>query len=272
MPRSPVDRADLLRLLDQHRRTTVIPGYRLETTPETTRYVDDSGVHSFVLHSLLGPGDVDRIIARETGHFGKLGHAFEWKVFDHDQPPDLRRRLEERGFEIEPPEAVLVLELAEAPAALLAPPGSEVRTISHPGALQDVLEVWKRVWPDEDQTHWVEKIAQTMRERPASVSVFVAYVDGMPAATGRIAFSPGDPFAYLAGGATLPEYRGRGLYTDVLRARVQEAISRGVRLLMVDARPMSRPILERHGFRFLGHAHACMWKAGPTNSPSPRSG
>lgn len=257
-----MDSAALLQLLDQHRRTTVIPGYRRETTPETTRQIDDSGVHSIILHSRLDPSDADRIIARETGHFGKLGHAFEWKVFDHDQPLNLRRRLEKRGFEIEPPEAVLVLELAEAPAALRAPPVSEVRTISHLDALQDVLVVWKRVWPDEDQTHWVAKIAQCMRERPASVSPYVAYVDGVPAATGRTAFTPGDPFAYLAGGATLPEYRGRGLYTDLLRVRVREALSRGVRLLMVDARPMSRPILERHGFRFIGHAHACIWKPG----------
>lgn len=264
-----MDSADLLRLLDQHRRTTVIPGYRLETTPETTRQVDDSGVHSIVLHSRLGPGDADRIIDRETDHFGKLGHAFEWKVFDHDQPPDLRRRLEDRGFEIEPAEAVLVLELAEAPAVLLAPPTSAVRTILHPDALEDILEVWRRVWPDDDQAHWVEKIAQGMRERPESARHYVAYADGVPVATGRIAFSPGDPFAYLAGGATLPEYRGRGLYTDLLRVRVLEAISRRVRLLMVDARPMSRPILERHGFRFLGHAYACNWKPGPEIASSP---
>jgi low temperature requirement protein LtrA len=52
----------------------------------------------------------------------------------------------------------------------------------------------------------------------------------------------------LYGGATLPEYRGRGLYRATVAKRAALARERGYRYLQVDALPTSRPILERTGF------------------------
>lgn len=246
---------DFLALLDEHRLGTTIPGYRRERTAETCRFLDLEGTLSLILHSRLAPGSADAVIDREIEYFRKLGHAFEWKVFDHDRPADLRARLSARGFAVADPVAVLVLDAAEAePAA----DSVSIRRLTDPDDLGDMLEIWRKVWPDEDQAHWVRKIAVAMREQPGDVVPFVAYADGKAAATGRIVFSPGDPFAYLGGGATLPELRRRGLYTALLRARIAEATARKVRYLLVDARPMSRPILEKRGFRFLGHATACV--------------
>ncbi len=262
---TPVDNLEFLRLLDEHRQTTTIPGFRRERTAETCRHMDAEGIHSIVLHSRLESADADRIIDREIEHFRALGHCFEWKVFEHDAPADLRHRLVARGFVIEETEAVMVLDLAEVPAPLLAPASADIRPLNDPDKLQDILEVWSRVWPEEDQSHWVRKIAQSMRERPGSVSPYVAYVDGVPAATARLSVAPDDPFGYLGGGATRAEFRGRGLYTDLLRVRVREAVARGLKYLMVDARPMSRPILEKRGFMLVSHAYACNWKpAGST--------
>jgi hypothetical protein len=41
---------------------------------------------------------------------------------------------------------------------------------------------------------------------------------------------------------------------------VQEARRRGYRFLTIDASPMSRPIVAKHGFQVLTYAHACEWK------------
>jgi GNAT superfamily N-acetyltransferase len=68
-----------------------------------------------------------------------------------------------------------------------------------------------------------------------------------------VRFYPGRQFAELYGGSTVEEYRGRGLYSGLVRARAQEARARGVRFLAVDTSPMSRPILEKAGFTFLAH-------------------
>jgi GNAT superfamily N-acetyltransferase len=53
---------------------------------------------------------------------------------------------------------------------------------------------------------------------------------------------------YLAGGATLPEARGRGCYRALVRARWDFAVARGTPALVVHAGEASRPILERCGF------------------------
>jgi hypothetical protein len=55
--------------------------------------------------------------------------------------------------------------------------------------------------------------------------------------------------ALLVGGATMPEERGRGAYTALVRARWDAAAEAGTPALVVQAGAMSRPILERLGFR-----------------------
>ena len=56
----------------------------------------------------------------------------------------------------------------------------------------------------------------------------------------------------LYGGATLPGARGRGAYRALVRARWDEAVSRGTPALLTQAGAMSRPILERLGFERVG--------------------
>ena len=62
----------------------------------------------------------------------------------------------------------------------------------------------------------------------------------------------GGTTVYLAGGATLPDYRGRGAYRALVRARWDAAVERGTPVLTVGAGEMSRPILERLGFSIVG--------------------
>ena len=82
-------------------------------------------------------------------------------------------------------------------------------------------------------------------------SVYLAYLDGEPVGFGRAVFAPWA--ALLLGGATLPEARGRGVYTALVHARWRETVERGVPRVVVSAGAMSAPILEKLGFRRLGH-------------------
>jgi GNAT superfamily N-acetyltransferase len=52
----------------------------------------------------------------------------------------------------------------------------------------------------------------------------------------------------LMGGAVLPEARGRGVYRALVRARWDHAVARGTPLLVVQAGPMSAPVLDGLGF------------------------
>ena len=78
--------------------------------------------------------------------------------------------------------------------------------------------------------------------------------------TGWIYFNPDNPFTSLFGGATVPEYRQRGLYHLLVRARLQEAQARGYRFLSTGASPFSRPILEKIGFSLLTRLYSFCWQ------------
>jgi len=83
------------------------------------------------------------------------------------------------------------------------------------------------------------------RSRPGSGD-WLVYVDGRAVAMGSAMAGPRG--LYVAGGATLPDARGRGCYRALVRARWDYAVSLGTPALVVHAQETSRPILERCGF------------------------
>jgi GNAT superfamily N-acetyltransferase len=85
-------------------------------------------------------------------------------------------------------------------------------------------------------------------DRMAGLETFwVAEADGRVVSAGRLALVEGTEFAGLWGGATLEEWRGRGIYRALTAARARAALAQGVRYMHSDCSAMSRPILERSG-------------------------
>jgi GNAT superfamily N-acetyltransferase len=78
-------------------------------------------------------------------------------------------------------------------------------------------------------------------------------------AAGWVEFHPGSRFAGLWGGATLRQWRGRGIYRALVARRAQLAAARGVRYLQVDASSESAPILRRLGFQALATTTPYVW-------------
>ncbi len=243
----------------EQRRDVEYPGTRREITPEVVRHISLTGREpSMIMYSCLTAGNADAIIEREVAHFEGLGLDFEWKVYSHDEPADLKDRLAAYGFEAEDAEAILVLDITAAPAALLGAVPAEVQRLAGPEQVDEVVKVLTAVW-QVDHSALGERLAEDLLE-PGRLSVYVARVGGQPASVAWIYYHPDNSFASLWGGSTLPDYRQRGLYSALLAARLQEARQRGVRFLTVDASPMSRPILEKHGFGLITYAHPRQWR------------
>jgi GNAT superfamily N-acetyltransferase len=213
------------------------------------------GTTGTVIYSNLATESVEAAIDNEIEYFRSIGQDFEWKVFGHDQPPDLVQRLAARGFEVDETEAVMVLDLATAPAFS---PALVVTRIQDPDQVRDVAYVKQRVYPDYPDEK-LASLAAELADAPEALSIYVAYVDASPAACGWIRLPPKSQFASLWGGSTLPEHRNQGLYTALLGVRVEEARQRGFPYVTIDAGRMSRPIVEKHGFRLLTTATACNW-------------
>jgi GNAT superfamily N-acetyltransferase len=256
-----VDKSQLLALYDRDQRVEVVyPDTRREGTPHVVRHIDNSPLgEGMVIFSRLNESNADEVIRQQVSYFESIGQDFEWKVFDYDKPADLKERLDSYGFSVKEPEALVVLNLEDAPEVLWQPVRHDVQRVVDPHKLAHVQTVEEQVW-DEDSSWVVNYLGEALRNYPEQISIYVAYVDGEPSSASWIFFSEDSQFASLWGGATIRSYRNQGLYTALLAVRAQEARARRVRYLSVDASPMSRPILEKYGFELLAHTYACKWK------------
>lgn len=251
---------DIRALYDREQRLEVeYATARREIAGPVVRLVGLHERRSCVIHSRLEDGDVTSVIQEQVIYFENLGHDFEWKVYAHDPPPDLPERLRSSGFEAEEQEAIMVLDLQDLPPMLASPLGHEVRQITDPEDLADVIAVHSELSRD-DGFELEERLARELGERPQQTGIYVAYVDNEPASAAWINLDPRSQFASLWGGSTVSHHRRRGLYTSLVGVRAQEARRRGFRYLTVDARATSRPILERLGLKVMTFATAMHWR------------
>jgi hypothetical protein len=162
--------------------------------------------------------------------------ACTWEVGSHATPPDLADCLRARGLVDE--EYAVGMVLTEPPAQ--ARVDVEVRHATTPDELLAAARIAAAAFGGPEPT---KAPAAPEPDNP----VYLAYVDGVPAARASAAFS--EHGVTLFGGATLPDARGRGAYRALVAARWEDAVARGTPLLVTQAGPMSRPILQRLGFR-----------------------
>lgn len=256
-----MNRSEIIALYDQDQRKDVeYPGMRRAVTPNVVRHIDRSDAgEGLITHSQLTVSNARNTILEQVNYFEGIGQAFEWKVHDYDEPADLKERLRSVGFIVQEAEALVVLDLEDAPEILWQPILHHIQRITEPKELVDVEIVEQQAW-DEDAA-WVHHyLGGALRNYPHQMSVYVAYIDGQPASAAWTFFPEHSQFASLWGGATIGHFRKQGLYTALLAVRVQEAKARGVNYLTVDASPMSRPILEKFGFELIAYTYACKWK------------
>lgn len=256
--------SDLLREYDRAEREQVVyPDRVRQATAHVVRHLPPAATSGFrdgfISYSRLDERSADMAIEEQIAFFESHSLDFEWKVYAHDTPVDLRQRLVARGFEMEDPEAIMALVLADAPSSLLAPVTHDVRRLTDPDQLDLVMAVQRTVWAKELNS-LAGYLRDAMISTPDLLTVYLAYAGDAPAAAAWLYYDGQSPFASLWGGSTLPAYRKQGLYTALLAQRVQEARQKGARFLTIDASPMSRPIVERFGFLHLTTAYAGNWK------------
>lgn len=170
-------------------------------------------------------------------------------------PDGVAGELEQRGLV---PDAVQPLLTgmtcaAEPPSA----PQIEARPIGTLGQQLEALEVDLAVWnvSASERAERLERAPAQFEEdvRSGVAHYWAAYDGGRPIGFAR-ALDMEDGVA-LMGGAVLPEARGRGVYRALVHARWLHAAERGTPLLVVQAGPMSAPVLDGLGFERHGEIH-----------------
>jgi hypothetical protein len=182
----------------------------------------------------------------------------QWEIGSAVEPTDLVQLLLERGLVPDKePYAVALLLTAEPPAAPPEVVARRIETFEEFAAARAVQAEAFGVPPTE-----VAESRATLAERWRDTPniMHAAWVDEEMVSAGTSAPTPQGLLLY--GGATLERARGRGAYRALIRARWDEAVTRGTPALMTQAGAMSRPILERLGFEPVGHVHMLLDEFG----------
>jgi ribosomal protein S18 acetylase RimI-like enzyme len=207
----------------------------------------DANVHPYRVDDVEAAVASTRAESRRRGHTG-----LEWWVGWTAEPRDLTERLLACGLErSDDPPTLTGMTTATPPPA---EPAVEVRLVETVEELLATLEIDWRVW-NIGESEREERRARQRDQFDAMTATGTAhhwagFLDGRRVGMGRAVDM--DHGVALFGGAVLPEARGHGVYRALVRARWEHAVARGTPLLVVQAGPMSRPVLAGLGFETHG--------------------
>lgn len=195
------------------------------------------------LHGPVAEADLDRL---EAFYFERRHpcRVFICPLAD----PSLIDGLGRRGYRLSGFEDFLAMPLASDDAEPSAMPGVEIRPAGPDAAGLYASVVAPNFAGPEGMTEDLADLIASMYGIDQT-SAFLAYVDGQPAGGGAILIHRG--VALLAGAATLPAYRRRGVHAALHHARLALALRSGCELAMQAAEPgsTSHRNAERRGLR-----------------------
>jgi hypothetical protein len=162
--------------------------------------------------------------------------------------PSLVAGLGRRGYRLSRFENILSLPLVRDDSAPFLTPGIEVRPIDRgEGSLYAKVVAPNFVGSGESSDDVLDMMATMLGMEHASS--FLAFIDGEAVGGGAVFIHRG--LALLAGAATLPPYRNRGVHAALHHARLAFALRSGCDLAAQGAEPgsTSQRNAERRGLR-----------------------
>ncbi|MBI5567016.1 MAG: nuclear transport factor 2 family protein [Chloroflexi bacterium] len=206
--------------------------------------------------------EADRRIEETIAYFRERNIGFQWWVDDTTEPADMCERLEKHGLVLAGDAATMArvgLDNLDIPIN----PDIEIEIMD--GYAEAAVDAMCHInivcfqMPqeqiDRQRAGWVERMRNPkFREKEIN---YLAKVDGQHAAFARLVLGGG--IAYQGGAGTLPEFRGRNIYSTLVRRRLADAQTRGYHLAVINAEPLSRPIVTRCGFKEYGRAYIYAW-------------
>ncbi|MCA0988468.1 GNAT family N-acetyltransferase [Guptibacillus algicola] len=254
-----MDKNELRMLFDREmRREVTPPGFRREESEQVIRHVSlHSDEHGFVIYSNVTLANAREIIAGEKKRFSDIKQGFEWKVYSYDEP-NLLNLLQEEGFKKGEKEALMAIELTQD-HSLLKHDTSNVKEITDEDGIKAIMKLEETIW-NEPFKDLGERLWRDFTETN-TLRLYGIY-EGEELVSAAWMYLEGENFSSMWGGSTLKEHRNKGHYTALLAARAKKAVEMGHPILMVDASPMSEPILKKCGFERLGYSYGMTFPGG----------
>ena len=259
--------ADLLAAYDDQLRTDAeTPGALSVTALGPLRLVTFPGARGFVTYRDLGGAGADavrRLVAGAAEHYRADPEVeqVEWKSRGHDRAPGLHEALVGHGFVPGEPESIMIGAAAGLAVDVPLPEGVILRRVTAETDVRAMAAMADAVLGDPVSTAHADALLRRLA-LDDGMELWVAESEGVIVSAGRLEPVAGTAFAGLWGGATLPRWRGRGIYRALTAVRARSALRRGKTLVHSDSTEHSRPILERSGLVKVSTTTPCTWRRG----------
>ena len=259
-----IDAAALLRAYDDQLRTDAEVTSALAVSRHGPLVLATyGGGRGFVTYRSL-PADADgvrRLVTVAAEHFAgdPAISEVEWKSRGHDRAPGLHEALVEHGFVPGEPEAIMIGEAAGLVVDVSLPDGVTLRRVTSDADVRAMSAMQSHVFGNDASDRIADELIQRL-ERSDGLELWVAEARGLVVSAGRLDPVAGTEFAGIWGGATLPEWRGRGIYRALTSVRARSALARGKQFIHSDSTEFSRPILERSGLIAVSTTTPYLWR------------
>jgi GNAT superfamily N-acetyltransferase len=193
------------------------------------------------------PENLDSVIKNEIALAIKRGRSsLELKAFPEPHLPELEELLLKLKFIKQNSRRLMALPIS---SHLSDNSQVQVKAVTNSDELQILLDINEKVWGQRQE--WIaHSLTAEMKQTPCLTSVFLAYIDEHAVSNGWCKLY--GKIAYLFGGSTLKEARGKGAYRALVGKRLNWARAQGAEYLVSECTPDSGRILANLGFVDMG--------------------
>ncbi len=251
-PVEPDRRTRLLAAYDAHLRTDAeTPSATNVTHLGPLRLVTFAGGRGFITYGRprgLDGDSLQRLVPAALDHFRNDSDILrvEWKTRGHDDAPGLHEALLQHGFVSDEAESIMIGEASVLAVDVPLPDGVVLRRVTEEPDVRAMSAMQDEAFGDAVSEHMADALLQRLA-LDDGMELWVAEALGRIVSAGRLEPVADSYFAGIWGGATLADWRGRGIYRALTAARARSALARGKTLIHSDSTEYSRPILERSG-------------------------
>lgn len=203
----------------------------------------------------LDQSNADATIKQVLAFFAQKELAFGWMIGPQSTPKDLDTRLEAAGLKLAYTGAGMAL--TNMNLSITTNPEVMIRVATEEDR-EDVIRLTSDAYP---VPRGVAEIIMSMSDA-VGTKHYLAFIDGVdkPISVATMHYMKHAPIVAMKGAATLPEYRGRGIYTALMAKRLADARANGMEGAIIQAdRSTSAPICAKLGFEEVASANIYAW-------------